>query len=76
MPIGRAGQIIAAACEHGMVRLALDMARREEENFQYDLETQVWVDILRSSSDKHFVSRRSSRRLYERLMKSSHRLMA
>jgi hypothetical protein len=57
LPVGRAGQIISIAAEHGLVRLALDLARHEEGEYGSDLETQVWVDILRTSADRYFVSR-------------------
>jgi len=61
LPVGRAGQIISIATEHGLVRLALDLAKLEEAEFQRDLETSVWVDILRASADRCFVSRLSLR---------------
>jgi hypothetical protein len=63
LPVGRAGQIISIAAEHGLVRLALDLARHEEGEYGSDLETQVWVDILRTSADRYFVSWRSIARL-------------
>ena len=56
LPTGRAGQIISITTEYGLVRLALDLARQEEGEYGNDLETQVWVDILRTSADRYFVS--------------------
>jgi hypothetical protein len=54
-PSYKAGQIISIAAEQGLVRLALDLATLEETQFQTDLETHVWVDILRASADRYFV---------------------
>lgn len=56
LPAGRAGQIISIAAEQGLVRLALDLAEQEEGEHGNDLETQVWVDILRTSAERYFVS--------------------
>lgn len=55
-PEGRIGQMAHAAALHGEVRLAVDLLTEEEGKYGGVVELQAWVDVLRCSAERYYVS--------------------